>query len=103
MVWMCVWCLILTFDSENGVVSFHPVSNNSMSSNVIDRVKNVPFNLSIFRVDSLIAPSGFDLMASESRPASSPPAINISKALIDGHDFNVATSMLMASGITINF
>lgn len=39
-------------------------------------------------------------MASESRP---PLGLNITKALIDGHNFNVAASMLSASGVVEEF
>lgn len=39
-------------------------------------------------------------MASESRP---PLGLNITKALIDGHNFNVAASMLSASGVVQEF
>lgn len=39
-------------------------------------------------------------MASESRP---PLGLNITKALFDGHNFNVAASMLMASGVVEEF
>ena len=39
-------------------------------------------------------------MASESRP---PLGLNITKTLIDGHNFNVAASMLMASGVVEEF
>ncbi|KAL2898992.1 Fasciclin-like arabinogalactan protein 4 [Bienertia sinuspersici] len=90
-----------TFDSTNGVVSFHPPNNNSLTSNIISLLKTVPSNVSIFTVDSLLFPFGFDLMASETRPP--PPGLNITKALIDGHDFNVAASMLLASGVVDEF
>ncbi|KAK9279643.1 hypothetical protein L1049_013322 [Liquidambar formosana] len=39
-------------------------------------------------------------MASDSRP---PLGLNITKALIDGHNFNVAASMLTASGVVEEF
>ena len=39
-------------------------------------------------------------MASESRP---PLGLNITRTLIDGHNFNVAASMLMASGVVEEF
>nr|AUS89402.1 fasciclin-like arabinogalactan family protein [Sesuvium portulacastrum] len=93
--------LNVTFNPTNGVVSFHPPNNNSVSANVITLLKTVPYNLSIFTVDSLLAPFGFDLMASETRPP--PPGLNITRALIDGHDFNVAASMLMGSGVVEEF
>lgn len=39
-------------------------------------------------------------MASETRP---PLGMNVTKTLIDGHDFNVAASMLAASGVVSEF
>ncbi|KAK9727244.1 hypothetical protein RND81_05G268000 [Saponaria officinalis] len=93
--------LNLTFNSSNGVVSFHPPNNNSVTATVVSLLKTVPYNLSIFTVDSLIDPCDFDLTASETRPP--PPGINITKALLDGHNFNVAASMLTASGVVSEF
>ncbi|PHT54876.1 Fasciclin-like arabinogalactan protein 4 [Capsicum baccatum] len=43
---------------------------------------------------------GFDLMASEAR---APLGLNITKTLIDGHNFNVAASMLTASDVEEEF
>ncbi|MBA0757558.1 hypothetical protein Gotri_020650, partial [Gossypium trilobum] len=51
-------------------------------------------------VDSLLVPYDFNLLASETRP---PLGLNITKALIDGHNFNVAASMLAASGVVDEF
>ncbi|CAO2824943.1 unnamed protein product [Amaranthus hypochondriacus] len=90
-----------TFNPPNGVVSFHPPNNNSISSNVISLIETIPYNLSIFTVDSLLMPYGFNLMASETRPPE--PGLNITRALIDGHEFNVAASMLLASGVVSEF
>lgn len=45
----------------------------------------------------MLIPTSVDIMASESQP---PLGLNITKALIDGHDFNVAASMLEASGVS---
>lgn len=58
--------------------------------------------MSIFTVDSLLGPYGFDLMASsETQPPS--PGLNITRALLDGHNFNVAAAMLAASGVVEEF
>ncbi|KAK9734824.1 hypothetical protein RND81_04G165300 [Saponaria officinalis] len=93
-----------TFNATNGVVSFHPPNNNTVSTTVISLLKTVPYNLSILTVDSLLFPYDFDLTASETRPQSpQPPKTNITAALINGHDFNVATSMLIASGVVSEF
>lgn len=51
-------------------------------------------------MNSLLVPDGFNLMASETRP---PLGLNITKALIDGHNFFVAASMLLASGVVDEF
>ncbi|CAA6654968.1 unnamed protein product [Spirodela intermedia] len=51
----------------------------------------------IFTVDSLVVPYGLDLTASENRPSAE---INVSEILINARDFNVAASMLEASGVT---
>ncbi|KAI3745710.1 hypothetical protein L6452_08116 [Arctium lappa] len=63
-------------------------------------LRNLPYNVSIYSVNSLIVPYGFDLLASETRP---PLGLNTSEALIDRHNFNIATSMLVASGVFQEF
>lgn len=60
----------------------------------------MPYNVSIFSVNSFIVPYGLDLMASETRPSL---GLNITKTLIDGHNFNVAASMLVASSVVEEF
>lgn len=87
----------ITRDPVSGTVTVRsPVSN----ATVISLVKNVPYNISIFSVNSLLVPYGIDLMASETRP---PLGLNITKTLIDDHGFNVAASMLTASGVEEEF
>ncbi|XP_027109183.2 fasciclin-like arabinogalactan protein 4 [Coffea arabica] len=87
-------------------ITRNPVSNaitlHSSTSNatLLSLVKTLPYNVSIFSIDSLLIPSDTNLMASETRP---PLGLNITKALIDGHDFNVAASMLTASGVESEF
>ncbi|KAL3530748.1 hypothetical protein ACH5RR_010070 [Cinchona calisaya] len=87
-------------------ITRNPVSNtitvHSSTSNatVLSLVKTLPYNVSIFSINALLIPSDFNLMASETRP---PLGLNITKALIDGHDFNVAASMLTASGVEQEF
>ncbi|XP_024980916.1 fasciclin-like arabinogalactan protein 4 [Cynara cardunculus var. scolymus] len=78
--------------------SVYPQSTNNAT--VISPIVTLPYNVSIFTVNSLIIPYGFDLMTSESRP---PLGLNITKALIDGHNFNVAASMFSASGVVQEF
>uniref|UniRef100_I1PWB9 FAS1 domain-containing protein n=1 Tax=Oryza glaberrima TaxID=4538 RepID=I1PWB9_ORYGL len=70
------------------------------NATVLGAITAVPYNLSVLAVDGLIVPSGFDLAASESRP---PAAVNITKVLADARAFNVAASMLEASGVADEF
>ncbi|GAB4824396.1 hypothetical protein Ancab_007283 [Ancistrocladus abbreviatus] len=95
--------LNITYNPSNGVVSLHTPTPNSINSSavVLSLIKTIPYNLSIFSVSSLVAPYGFELLASETRPP--PPGLNITKALLDGHNFNVAASMLAASGVVGEF
>ncbi|KAI4332100.1 hypothetical protein L6164_017037 [Bauhinia variegata] len=91
----------ITRDLLNGVVSIHsPAPYSPSNATVLSLIKTLPYNVSIFAVNSLLIPYGFDLMASETRP---PLGLNITKALIDGHNFNVAASMLSASGVVQEF
>ncbi|PQQ11677.1 fasciclin-like arabinogalactan protein 4 [Prunus yedoensis var. nudiflora] len=91
----------LTRDPSTGVVSIRsPAPFSPSNATVLSLVTNLPYNVSIFSVNSLLVPYGFDLMASETRP---PLGLNITKALIDGHNFNVAASMLAASGVVEEF
>ncbi|XP_062231582.1 fasciclin-like arabinogalactan protein 4 [Phragmites australis] len=70
------------------------------NATVLGAITAVPYNLSVLSVDGLIVPSGFDLAASESRP---PAAVNITRVLADARAFNVAASMLEASGVAGEF
>ncbi|KAM3374043.1 fasciclin-like arabinogalactan protein 4 [Capsicum galapagoense] len=82
--------------NSNSVTVHSPTSN----ATILGLLKTLPYNISVFTVDSLLVPNGFDLMASETRP---PLGLNITKTLIDGHNFNVAASMLTASGVEEEF
>ncbi|CAK9188284.1 unnamed protein product [Ilex paraguariensis] len=82
--------------TTNAITIFSPTTNATLLS----LIKSIPYNITIFSVNSLLVPYGFDLMASETRP---PLGLNITKALIDGHNFNVAASMLTASGVVEKF
>uniref|UniRef100_A0A6V7QYH1 O-fucosyltransferase family protein n=1 Tax=Ananas comosus var. bracteatus TaxID=296719 RepID=A0A6V7QYH1_ANACO len=59
-----------------------------------------PYDVSVFAVDALLVPYGFDLAASETRP---PVGVNITRVLVDARGFNVAASMLEASGVAAEF
>ncbi|KAJ7947650.1 Fasciclin-like arabinogalactan protein [Quillaja saponaria] len=91
----------ITRDPTTGLVSIRsPAPYSPSNATVLSLIKTLPYNVSIFSVNSLLIPYGFDLMASETRP---PLGLNITKALIDGHNFNVAASMLAASGVVQEF
>ncbi|KAK2980153.1 hypothetical protein RJ640_000896 [Escallonia rubra] len=86
--------------STQSVFIRSPAIYSPSNATIISLVKNLPYNVSIFSVNALLIPYGFDLMASETRP---PLGLNITKALTDGHNFNVAASMLAASGVVQEF
>ncbi|KAF8703840.1 hypothetical protein HU200_031936 [Digitaria exilis] len=77
-----------------------PAPSPGSNATVLGAITAVPYNLSVLAVSGLIVPSGFDLAASESRP---PPAVNITRVLADARAFNVAASMLEASGVAGEF
>ncbi|CAN6337390.1 unnamed protein product [Urochloa humidicola] len=81
-----------------------PTGSNS-NATVLGAVTAVPYNLSVLAVDGLIVPSGFDLAASETRPSpgAAAAAVNITRVLADARAFNVAASMLEASGVAGEF
>ncbi|KAJ8750581.1 hypothetical protein K2173_015748 [Erythroxylum novogranatense] len=92
------------FDSVNitGNSTTNNVTINSSApyspshATVLSLVKTLPYNITIVSVDSLLVPYGFVLMASTTRL---PLGLNITKTLMDGHNFFVAASMLSASGV----
>ncbi|KAK7412963.1 hypothetical protein VNO78_04754 [Psophocarpus tetragonolobus] len=91
----------LTRDPLSGLISIlSPAPYSPSNATVLSLVKTLPYNVTIFAVNSLLIPYGLDLMASETRPNI---VLNITKALIDGHNFNVAASMLSASGVVQEF
>ncbi|XP_050214066.1 fasciclin-like arabinogalactan protein 4 [Mercurialis annua] len=91
---------ITTNSFMNTVNINSPSPFSSSNATVLSLVKTFPYNISIVSVNSLLIPDGFNLMASETRP---PLGLNITKALIDGHNFFVAASMLSASGVVDEF
>ncbi|OIW14269.1 hypothetical protein TanjilG_21409 [Lupinus angustifolius] len=91
----------ITRDPDSNVISIHSLSPYSPSNaTVLSLVKTIPYNITIFSINSLLIPSGFNLMTSETQPNL---GLNITKTLIDGHDFNVAASLLSASGVVEEF
>ncbi|PON36715.1 FAS1 domain containing protein [Parasponia andersonii] len=91
----------ITRDPSTGAVSVRsPAPYSPSNATVLNLIKTLPYNVSVFTVNSLLVPYGFDLMASETRPLL---RLNITKTLIDGHNFNVAASMLSASGVVEEF
>uniref|UniRef100_A0A804NB49 FAS1 domain-containing protein n=1 Tax=Zea mays TaxID=4577 RepID=A0A804NB49_MAIZE len=90
----------LTVGGNSTVVVRSPAPSPGSNATVLGAVTAVPYNLSVLAVGGLIIPSGFDLAASESRP---PPPVNITRVLTDARGFNVAASMLQASGVASEF
>ncbi|KAM0879304.1 hypothetical protein ACQ4PT_034327 [Festuca glaucescens] len=86
--------------SSLGVVR-SPAPFPASNATVLGPVTSVPYNLSVFAVSGLIVPSGFDLAASDARPSAAP--VNITRVLADARGFNVAASMLEASGVAEEF
>jgi uncharacterized surface protein with fasciclin (FAS1) repeats len=71
------------------------------NATVLGAITAVPYNLSVLAVTGLVVPSGLDLAASESGPPAA--AVNITRVLADARAFNVAASMLEASGVAGEF
>lgn len=91
----------ITRNPINGAISIQsPIPDSSANASILTLIETLPYNVSIFAVNSLLIPHGFDTMASDYRP---PLGLNITKALIDGHNFNVAASLLSASGVVEEF
>ncbi|KAL5973307.1 hypothetical protein ACLOJK_029957 [Asimina triloba] len=90
----------LALSSNGSFIVRSPTPFSPSNATILSLVKTVPYNLSIFTVNSLLIPPNFDLTASENRP---PVGLNITQALINGKNFNVAASMLMASGVVDEF
>ncbi|KAG4155671.1 hypothetical protein ERO13_D03G125900v2 [Gossypium hirsutum] len=84
----------------NSITIQSPVTFSPSNATVLSVIKTLPYNITILAVDSLLVPYDFNLMTSETRP---PLGLNITKALIDGHNFNVAAAMLSASGVVDEF
>ncbi|KAF7031549.1 hypothetical protein CFC21_042868 [Triticum aestivum] len=86
----------------SAVVVRSPSPSPGSNATVLGAVTREPYNLSVLAVGGLIVPSGFDIAASgsESRPS---PAVNITRVLTDARGFNVAASMLEASGVADDF
>jgi uncharacterized surface protein with fasciclin (FAS1) repeats len=78
-----------------------PALFHGSNATVLGAITAVPYNLSVLAVTGLIVPSGLDLAASESRPPAA--AVNITRVLADARAFNVAASMLEASGVAGEF
>ncbi|KAJ8631721.1 hypothetical protein MRB53_025044 [Persea americana] len=76
------------------------VSSSASNATILSLLQTLPYNLSIFSVDALLLPPNLDLTATENRP---PLGLNITRALIDAHNFNVFASMLSASGVAGEF
>ncbi|XP_051226770.1 fasciclin-like arabinogalactan protein 4 [Lolium perenne] len=85
-------------NSTTVVVRSPSPSPGPSNATVLGAVTSEPYNISVLAVGGLIVPSGLDIAASgsETRPS---PAVNITRVLFDARGFNVAASMLEASGV----
>ncbi|KAL3653145.1 hypothetical protein CASFOL_002826 [Castilleja foliolosa] len=91
----------ITYDPSSDTVAFHSLATKSYATLLpVNKTLGDNEGVSILLLNSLLIPYNPDLMASETRPSQ---GINITKELIDGHDFNVAASMLTASGVVSEF
>ncbi|XP_010535498.1 PREDICTED: fasciclin-like arabinogalactan protein 4 [Tarenaya hassleriana] len=95
----------MTRDPSTGSITVgSPTSSNVTVMKLLSILS--PNIATVLAVDSLLVPSGIDLTASENLtppPENPPPPVNITQALINGHEFNVAVSMLVASGVASDF
>ncbi|KAA3456717.1 fasciclin-like arabinogalactan protein 4 [Gossypium australe] len=83
----------------NSITIQSPVTFSLSNAIVLSLINTLPYNITILAVDSLLIPYDFNLMTSETRPL----GLNITKALIDSHNFNVAAAMLSASSVVDEF
>ena len=88
------------FGATGAVLIRSPALYSPSNATVLGLIKTLPYNVSVFAVNALLVPYRFDLMASETRP---PLGLNITNALLVGHNFNVVASMLLASGVVEEF
>ncbi|CAN8254968.1 unnamed protein product [Cochlearia groenlandica] len=106
----------VTRDPVSGSVTIGS-PNSSKYVTVLNLIETKPPNITVLSVDSLLVPVGIDITASEtltppptsgtsslsSPPPSPPPGTNLTEILINGHNFNVALSLLVASGVITEF
>ncbi|KAL5992947.1 hypothetical protein ACLOJK_013867 [Asimina triloba] len=90
----------LTLSSNGSFIIRSPTPFSPSNDTIMSLTKTIPYNLSTFIVNLLLIPPNFDLAASKNHPS---VGLNIAKALIDGKNFNVATSMLMVLGVVDEF
>ncbi|KAI4339773.1 hypothetical protein MLD38_024679 [Melastoma candidum] len=95
--------LNISRSADAATTTFSAVPNSSVT--LIRQVVCIPYSLSILSVSSLLLPFPSDLLSSSDsssfRPP--PPGLNITRALMDGHNFNVAALMIAASGVVSDF
>ncbi|KAF8053517.1 hypothetical protein N665_1408s0009, partial [Sinapis alba] len=94
----------VTRDPASGSVTIGSSSSSSKSVTVLKLLETKPPNITVLSVDSFLVPAGIDLTASETlfpptSETSLPAGINLTQILINGHNFNVALSLLVASGV----
>ncbi|XP_072974919.1 fasciclin-like arabinogalactan protein 4 [Typha angustifolia] len=90
----------LTLWNSTTAVACSPLPFSASRVTILGPVTASPYNISVFAVDGLLTPYGFDLAASESRPA---PVVNVTRVLVEARGFNVAATMMEASGVAEEF
>ncbi|KAL9661890.1 hypothetical protein QQ045_026718 [Rhodiola kirilowii] len=94
----------ITRDPSTGKVHAQTPASSYSPSNatILALIEYVPNNLTIVSLDSVLFPTGVGLPAQTDHDAK-PLGLNITQTLIQAHDFNVAASMLVASGVAEEF
>ncbi|XP_057842906.1 fasciclin-like arabinogalactan protein 4 [Cryptomeria japonica] len=88
----------ITYDKNVGVRIRTPAPyGGGLSATVVSLVKEFPYTISIFSIDNILIPYGFDLSTS-SEPNDG--SINVTNVLENAKNFNFVVSMMVASGVT---
>uniref|UniRef100_A0A7N0TC63 FAS1 domain-containing protein n=1 Tax=Kalanchoe fedtschenkoi TaxID=63787 RepID=A0A7N0TC63_KALFE len=93
----------ITRDPSSNAVSAQTPSSSYSPSNatILALIQSIPYNLTIVSLDSVLFPTGVG--GPPTHTGGSTLGLNITDTLIQAHDFNVAASMLAASGIADEF
>ncbi|CAN8277965.1 unnamed protein product [Cochlearia groenlandica] len=92
----------VTRDLASGSVTIQSPNSRNVTT-VLKLVETKPPNITVLAVDSFLFPGGADITASETLTPPPTAGINLTQILINGHNFNVALSLLVASGVITEF